>query len=221
MRERSQNGRRSRNSKRDGTGSVSGSFTYDDSCSCTYYPGGPLDPAHNTTQFPPPALPTVTSATGDMVGFLTFDWSGAFVLANYNGLFVEDGPSNTWFAFAFPSGGATLNAPLPLADFDANGYYSWANIGGIALARGSEGATVLLYPHTSETPVPLPLPATLPLFATGLGLMALLAWRRSSTPRGAAALAQRRSPYQQPHRAVIQTRNSQLLLKAFRTSPDF
>jgi hypothetical protein len=42
----------------------------------------------------------------------------------------------------------------------------------------SDGQDPTTLDNSTHETVPVPSPATLPLFATGLGFMALLAWRR-------------------------------------------
>ncbi len=74
-------------------------------------------------------------------------------------------------------------------------FFGFTDLGAsIALVTISTGATNLFADvfgiddvrFTATTPTPTPIPATLPLFATGLGALGLLGWRRK---RKAAALA--------------------------------
>jgi hypothetical protein len=85
------------------------------------------------------------------------------------------------------NGAAAVAAFTGLGTFPADFHYQSACGPGIATCgTGWSGSLDITYNFTPSTPAETPLPSALPLFATGLGALGLVGWRRK---RKAAALA--------------------------------
>jgi hypothetical protein len=126
-------------------------------------PGGVLGPGFGPgIGIPHPLFEPATSSTGNLVSF-SFTFSSIHVFQGY----MSDGAlgtsTDTWDAATFTSLGLT------------SGTYEWTWGPG-----ADQNFTIEI-----GTPVATPLPAALPLFASGLGALGLFGWRRkrkSSVP---------------------------------------
>jgi hypothetical protein len=84
------------------------------------------------------------------------------------------------------------NGQIATADFDTTNAFSGGELTltpGLGMLLGTTGVIVEGFATFSSvaTPVATPLPAALPLFATGLGALGLLGWRRKRKSRVAVA----------------------------------
>ncbi len=135
-------------------------------------PGGVLGPGFGPgTGIPGPLFEPATSATGNLVSFsLTF--KSVHVFEGYVSDASLGTSTDTWDNATFTSLGLTP------------GTYEWT----WASANGSTDADQS-FTIDIVAPTTTPLPATLPLFASGLGALGLLGWRRKRKAQGAIAAA--------------------------------
>lgn len=117
------------------------------------------------------------SSSATPFSILSFDGAPLFDVD----LLVEFQVSGTF------SGGGTISDTFNIADgiwttflFDA----SWVNLDSVSFTAGGNAAFDNIVLDTTVTPVPLP--AALPLFAGGLGLLGLFGWRRKRMAASAA-----------------------------------
>ena len=149
----------------DATGTISGSFTY------------------NTATFAMTNInATVSGATG-FDGTYTFTyapWDGASTISF---MYAADSASNNTFAMLFLEFSSPLDGSpglVPLVAIDGYNLPGNCDFGGCSNYFGSSTTGGV---EAASTPVP----AALPLFATGLGALGLLGWRRKR--KNAAAVA--------------------------------
>ena len=141
-----------------------------------------------------PSLGTLSSVTLDFAGQIS-ETNGVAFTANLNVnaiiLFTVIGAGNGSVQNVTSSTTATSAAVVAaftgLGTFPADFHYQSVCGPGIATCgTGWSGSLDITYNFTPSTTAETPLPAALPLFATGLGALGLLGWRRK---RKAAALA--------------------------------
>ncbi len=107
----------------------------------------------------------VNASTGAVIGY--FNVGGSQFFSNFYGL-AFDPTTDTMYGVA---GTQVYTVGLSTGDLTADGNWSTSSLG------SAQGAAI----------APTPLPAALPLFATGLGALGLLGWRRKR--KNAAAIA--------------------------------
>ena len=93
--------------------------------------------------------------------------------------------ANVDLGFHFTTGNATVNG-LRLAVSGAPIFSAFLDLGAGTYEAGSSDAHDPIGKWTFVPPIPTPLPAALPLFATGLGALGLLGWRRKRKAQAAA-----------------------------------
>jgi len=74
--------------------------------------------------------------------------------------------------------GSLYTITFSLTDDGGLSTFSQISTNGNTTDTGGNGADLLVYAGTSEPTAATPLPAALPLYATGVGVMALFGWRR-------------------------------------------
>ena len=169
-----------------GGGNTAGTFTF--TFADTTDSAGPLvglsaGTINLTPYFPEPLNPIYNGSfsSGSLV-----EVAGGLAFA----VFTSDSSSNLVSLFEFPSAGVTLGTPFSVTGIEP-GCCGAPMLGDPFLLADSK--TFYLETLTSDVTFSAayavsatPLPAALPLFASGLGAMGLLGWRRK---RKAAALA--------------------------------
>jgi len=141
----------------------------------------------------PTATTTTWTASGNGTGSLHDDGAGDFGGAYNNSGSGLSNPGGNILKFSITAAG------LLLSDFitNGNGNLFAVDIGGICTGTGTTSpscgmgvSTGIAYADTTDNMINLlsstPLPAALPLFATGLGAMGLFGWRRKRKTQAVA-----------------------------------
>ena len=112
------------------------------------------------------ATPDITSVTGTIIG------------ATYTTPITAALAADTQFVFISAGNKLLLEAPNPLSETSASSIFGDES-GPLALCPGTQ-CPGFRDVNLSDKPTidPTPLPAAFPLFATGLGALGLLGWRR-------------------------------------------
>ena len=141
-----------------------------------------------------PSLGTLSSVTFDFAGQFS-ETNGVNFTANLDVnatiLFAVIGTGNGSVQSVTSSGTASSAAVVAaftgLGTFPADFHYQSVCGAGIATCgTGWSGSLDITYNFTPSTAAETPLPAALPLFATGLGALGLLGWRRKRKAQAVA-----------------------------------
>ena len=82
--------------------------------------------------------------------------------------------------------GSQYTISFMLSDNGSLTTFSALSTNGNVTDTGGNGIDLLVYAGALPTPANVPLPGALPLFATGLGALGLLGWRRKRKAQAAA-----------------------------------